>query len=284
MKNESGKALLQARGLTAKVSGVPILKGLDLTVRPGEIHAIMGPNGSGKSTFAKVIAGHPSYEVTGGTLEFDGQDLLAIEPEERARRGVFLGFQYPVEIPGVTNSAFLRLAYNTVQGARGKDELDPLEFDDFIRQKMKLLDMDPAFLGRSVNEGFSGGEKKRNEILQLAVLEPRLAILDETDSGLDIDALRVVANGVNSLVRPDNAFVLVTHYQRLLNYIVPDYVHVMEGGRIIRTGGKELALELENRGYDWVVQAARGADGSVNVSEGNAGSPPRPPLHTPTAS
>jgi len=284
MKNESGKALLQARGLTAKVSGVPILKGLDLTVRPGEIHAIMGPNGSGKSTFAKVIAGHPSYEVTGGTLEFDGQDLLAIEPEERARRGVFLGFQYPVEIPGVTNSAFLRLAYNTVQGARGKDELDPLEFDDFIRQKMKLLDMDPAFLGRSVNEGFSGGEKKRNEILQLAVLEPRLAILDETDSGLDIDALRVVANGVNSLVRPDNAFVLVTHYQRLLNYIVPDYVHVMEGGRIIKTGGKELALELENRGYDWVVQAARGADGSVNVSEGNAGSPPRPPLLTPTAS
>jgi Fe-S cluster assembly ATP-binding protein len=284
MKNESGKALLQARGLTAKVSGVPILKGLDLTVRPGEIHAIMGPNGSGKSTFAKVIAGHPSYEVTGGTLEFDGQDLLAIEPEERARRGVFLGFQYPVEIPGVTNSAFLRLAYNTVQGARRKDELDPLEFDDFIRQKMKLLDMDPAFLGRSVNEGFSGGEKKRNEILQLAVLEPRLAILDETDSGLDIDALRVVANGVNSLVRPDNAFVLVTHYQRLLNYIVPDYVHVMEGGRIIKTGGKELALELENRGYDWVVQAARGADGSVNVSEGNAGSPPRPPLLTPTAS
>ena len=250
----TGKVLLEVRGLTANVAGVPILKGIDLTVREGEIHAIMGPNGSGKSTFAKVLAGHPAYEVTGGTVQFRGSDLLTVEPEERARAGIFLGFQYPVEIPGVSNSAFLRLAYNTVHGARGKDELDPLEFDDFIREKMKLLDMDPAFLDRSVNEGFSGGEKKRNEILQLAVLEPILAILDETDSGLDIDALRVVAAGVNSLLRSDNGFVLVTHYQRLLNYIVPHYVHVMESGRIIKTGGKDLALELESRGYDWVVE------------------------------
>ena len=262
MKNENGKILLEVRGLTANVSGVQILKGLSLTVREGEIHAIMGPNGSGKSTFAKVLAGHPAYEVTGGTVGFQGQDLLSIEAEERARAGVFLGFQYPVEIPGVTTSAFLRLAYNTVQGARGREELDPLEFDDYIREKLKLLDMAPAFLDRNVNEGFSGGEKKRNEILQMAVLEPTLAILDETDSGLDIDALRVVANGVNSLQRPDNACVLVTHYQRLLNYIVPDYVHVMEGGRIIKTGGKELALELESRGYDWVVDEYRARERS----------------------
>jgi Fe-S cluster assembly ATP-binding protein len=253
MRNDGGRVLLEVRGLTANVSGIVILKGIDLTVREGEVHAIMGPNGSGKSTFAKALAGHPAYEVTGGTVVFDGQDLFAMQPEERARGGLFLGFQYPVEIPGVTNSAFLRLAYNTVQGARGKDELDPLEFDDFIREKLKLLDMDPAFLDRSVNEGFSGGEKKRNEILQLATLEPKLAVLDETDSGLDIDALRVVANGVNQLRKPDNACVLVTHYQRLLNYIVPDYVHVMESGRIIKTGGKELALELESRGYEWVV-------------------------------
>ncbi|HYC48774.1 MAG TPA: Fe-S cluster assembly ATPase SufC [Burkholderiales bacterium] len=280
--------MLEVRGLTANVAGVQILKGLDLTVRAGEIHAIMGPNGSGKSTFAKVLAGHPSYELTGGTVLFEGRDLLTIEAEERARAGIFLGFQYPVEIPGVTNSAFLRLAYNTVQGARGKDELDPLEFDDFIREKMKLLDMDPAFLDRSVNEGFSGGEKKRNEILQLATLEPTLAILDETDSGLDIDALRVVANGVNSLVRADNAFVLVTHYQRLLNYIVPQYVHVMEGGRIIKTGGKELALELESRGYDWVLDEYKAAqhaalNSPVNDSEDNPGFPPRPPFPTPTS-
>jgi Fe-S cluster assembly ATP-binding protein len=252
----NAKVLLEVRNLRANVAGVEILKGMNLTVKTGEIHAIMGPNGSGKSTFAKVIAGHPAYEVTGGEALFDGRNLFELEAEERARAGVFLGFQYPVEIPGVTNSAFLRLAYNTLQGARGKEELDPLEFDDLVREKMKGLEMDPAFLDRSVNEGFSGGEKKRNEILQMAILEPLLSILDETDSGLDIDALRIVAGGVNRLQNPDSACVLVTHYQRLLNYIVPDYVHVMDDGRIIKTGGKSLALELEERGYDWVVKAA----------------------------
>jgi Fe-S cluster assembly ATP-binding protein len=244
--------LLEIRGLRSTVNGIEILKGIDLTVKSGEVHAIMGPNGSGKSTLAKVVAGHPSYEVTAGTIRFEGGDLLALTPEERARTGVFLGFQYPIEVPGVANSQFLRLAYNTLQAQRGKDELDPLEFDDFVREKMKLLDMHPDFLERSVNEGFSGGEKKRNEILQMALLDPRLAILDETDSGLDIDALRVVAAGINKLAHKDNAIVLVTHYQRLLNYIVPDYVHVMDDGRIVKTGGKELALELETRGYDWV--------------------------------
>lgn len=253
MTGKNAKILLQVRNLAATVAGVEILKGINLTVRAGEVHAIMGPNGSGKSTFAKVLAGHPAYEVRGGEVLLDGQDVFAMAPEERARAGIFLGFQYPVEIPGVSNSAFMRLAYNTVQGARGRDELDPLEFDDYVREKMKLLEMDPGFLDRSVNDGFSGGEKKRNEILQMALLEPRLAILDETDSGLDIDALRVVAGGVNHLRSADNAIVLVTHYQRLLNYIVPDYVHVMDGGRIIKTGGRELALELETRGYDWVV-------------------------------
>lgn len=248
--------LLDVRDLRATVNGIEILKGMNLTVRAGEVHAIMGPNGSGKSTFAKALAGHPAYEITGGTAHLDGRDLFELPAEERSRAGLFLGFQYPVEIPGVGNAQFLRLAYNTVQGGRGKDELDPLEFDDFVREKMKLLEMDPAFLDRSVNEGFSGGEKKRNEILQMALLEPRLAFLDETDSGLDIDALRVVANGVNKLAGPDNAIVLVTHYQRLLNYIVPDYVHVMERGRLIKTGGKELALELESRGYDWIATAA----------------------------
>jgi len=252
----NAKVLLEIRGLRAKVAGVEILKGIDLTVRPGEMHAVMGRNGSGKSTFAKALAGHPAYEVSGGTVAFDGKDLFALQPEERARRGLFLAFQYPVEIPGVSNSAFLRLAYNTMQAARGGDELDPLEFDDYVRGKMKLLEMDPGFLDRSVNDGFSGGEKKRNEILQMALLEPRLAVLDETDSGLDIDALRVVAAGVNRLRGPDNAVVLVTHYQRMLNYIVPDYVHVMEGGRILKTGSKDLALELENRGYDWIKAAA----------------------------
>jgi Fe-S cluster assembly ATP-binding protein len=256
MIRDNAPTLLEVRGLRANVAGVEILKGLDFTVRAGEIHAIMGPNGSGKSTFAKVLAGHPAYEVTGGTALFEGRDLFALAAEDRARAGLFLGFQYPVEIPGVLNSQFLRLAYNTVQTQRGKDELDPLEFDDFVREKMKLLEMDPAFLERSVNTGFSGGEKKRNEILQLALLDPRLAFLDELDSGLDIDALRVVAGGVNKLVTPDNACVLVTHYQRLLNYVAPDYVHVMEAGRIIKTAGRELALELETRGYDWVAKAA----------------------------
>jgi Fe-S cluster assembly ATP-binding protein len=256
MIGSGARTLLDVRNLSAKVAGVEILKGISLVVRAGEVHAIMGPNGSGKSTFAKALAGHPAYAITGGEASFDGRNLLDLPAEERARAGLFLGFQYPVEIPGVLNAQFLRLAYNTIQAARGKDELDPLEFDDFVRERMKLLDMDPAFLDRSVNEGFSGGEKKRNEILQMALLEPKLAFLDETDSGLDIDALRVVANGVNRLVTPDNAVVLVTHYQRMLNYIVPDYVHVMEGGRIIKTGGKDLALELERRGYDWVAKEA----------------------------
>ena len=257
MINGNAPILLEVRDLSASVDGHDILHGIDLTVRAGEVHAIMGPNGSGKSTFAKVLAGHPAYEVTGGEVIFEGRNLLDLSPEDRARAGVFLGFQYPVEIPGVTNSAFMRLAYNTVCGARGKEELDPLEFDDFIREKMKLLEMDPGFLERSLNAGFSGGEKKRNEILQMAILEPRLSILDETDSGLDIDALRVVANGVNQLHTADDAIVLVTHYQRLLNYIEPDYVHVMENGRIIKTGDKTLALELEKRGYEWVTEEYR---------------------------
>jgi Fe-S cluster assembly ATP-binding protein len=258
---QDSKTLLEVRGLRATVNGIEILKGMDITVKSGEIHAIMGPNGSGKSTFAKVLAGHPAYEVTAGTVAFEGKNLFELKPEERARAGLFLGFQYPIEIPGVANSQFLRLAYNTVQIERGKDELDPLEFDDFVREKMKLLEMNPDFLDRSVNEGFSGGEKKRNEILQMALLEPRLAILDETDSGLDIDALRVVAGGVNQLANKDNGTVLVTHYQRLLNYITPDYVHVMESGSIIKTGSKELALELESRGYDWVSVERKAAAG-----------------------
>ena len=259
MINKGSKILLEVKNLKAQVTGVAgtnILKGVNLTVRAGEVHAIMGINGSGKSTFSKVLAGHPDYTVTGGTAIFSGSDLFALVPEERARAGLFLAFQYPVEIPGVSNSALLRLAYNTLQTERGLEELDPLEFDDLVQQKIKVVEMDASFLARSVNEGFSGGEKKRNEILQMAILEPKLAILDETDSGLDIDALRIVAKGVNSLLSADNAVVMVTHYQRLLNYIVPDYVHVMDGGRIVRTGGKELAQELEARGYDWLRAAA----------------------------
>ena len=266
---QDSKTLLEVRGLRATVNGIEILKGLDFTVKSGEVHAIMGPNGSGKSTFAKVLAGHTAYEVTGGSVLFEGKNLFELAPEERARAGVFLAFQYPIEIPGVANSQFLRLTYNTVQAQRGKEELDPLEFDDFVREKMKLLEMSHDFLDRSVNEGFSGGEKKRNEILQMALLDPRLAILDETDSGLDIDALRIVSQGVNQLANKDNAIVLVTHYQRLLTYIVPDFVHVMESGRIIKTGGKDLALELETRGYDWVA-AERQAASETRVAEGAA--------------
>ncbi|MFA6902081.1 MAG: Fe-S cluster assembly ATPase SufC [Gallionellaceae bacterium] len=236
-----------------------MLKNMNFTLKGGEIHAIMGLNGSGKSTFSKVLAGHPDYEITSGTVLFEGKNLLEMEPEERARAGLFLAFQYPIEIPGVGNSQFLRLMYNTVQTHRGKEELDPLEFDDFVREKMKLLEMREDFLDRSVNAGFSGGEKKRNEILQMAMLEPSLAILDETDSGLDIDALRIVAQGVNQLANKDNAIIMVTHYQRLLNYIVPDFVHVMVDGRIIKSGGKELALELESRGYNWVSDEYKAA-------------------------
>jgi Fe-S cluster assembly ATP-binding protein len=250
---ENSPTILSVQGLRASINGTEILKGIDLTVKSGEIHAIMGLNGSGKSTLAKVLAGHSTYEVTAGAVQFEGKNLLELPPEERARAGLFLAFQYPIEIPGVANTQFLRLAYNTVQAQRGKEELDPLEFDDFVREKMKLLEMRPDFLDRSVNEGFSGGEKKRNEILQMALLEPKLSILDETDSGLDIDALKIVANGVNRITNKDNATILVTHYQRLLDYIVPDFVHVMQAGRIVMTGGKELALELETRGYDWIT-------------------------------
>ncbi|MBS1734357.1 MAG: Fe-S cluster assembly ATPase SufC [Bacteroidetes bacterium] len=250
---ENSSTILSVEGLRASINGTEILKGIDLTVKSGEIHAIMGLNGSGKSTLAKVLAGHSAYEVTAGAVQFEGKNLLELPPEERARAGLFLAFQYPIEIPGVANTQFLRLAYNTVQAQRGKEELDPLEFDDFVREKMKLLEMRPDFLDRSVNEGFSGGEKKRNEILQMALLEPKLSILDETDSGLDIDALKIVANGVNRITNKDNATILVTHYQRLLDYIVPDFVHVMQAGRIVMTGGKELALELETRGYDWIT-------------------------------
>jgi Fe-S cluster assembly ATP-binding protein len=248
--------VLEIRNLHAVIDGKEILRGIDLTVKAGEIHAIMGPNGSGKSTLAKVLAGHPDYEVTQGEVIYQGKNLLEIEPDERAREGVFLAFQYPIEIPGVSNANFLRMAYNEKAKHDGRDELDPLEFDDLFREKMKIVEMDTSFINRSVNEGFSGGEKKRNEILQMAVLEPKLAVLDETDSGLDIDALRIVANGVNQLANKDNAIILVTHYQRLLNYIEPHFVHVLYKGRIAKSGGKELALELEQKGYDWLKAAA----------------------------
>ncbi|KYC40452.1 Fe-S cluster assembly ATPase SufC [Scytonema hofmannii PCC 7110] len=251
---ENSEVVLSVRDLTANVDGTPILKSVNLEVRLGEIHAIMGPNGSGKSTFSKVLAGHPAYKVTGGEIIFQGQNLLEMEPEERARTGIFLAFQYPLEIPGVSNLDFLRVAYNSRQKARGLEELDTFDFDDLVEQKLEVVKMNPAFLNRSVNEGFSGGEKKRNEILQMALLEPKLAILDETDSGLDIDALKIVANGVNQLTSAENATIMITHYQRLLNYIVPDYVHVMARGQIITSGGKELALELESRGYEWVLE------------------------------
>ena len=246
--------MLDIKDLYAKAGDRDILRGISLTVAPGEVHAIMGPNGSGKSTLAQVLAGNPAYEVTGGSATFEGKDLLSLPPEERAQAGVFLAFQYPVEIPGVSNAYFLRSAYNSIREARGLDEVDPLDFLDYMEKKLELVDMDTEMLSRSVNMGFSGGEKKRNEILQMAVLEPKLALLDETDSGLDIDALRIVANGVNALKRPDNATIIVTHYQRLLNYIVPDYVHVLAHGRIVKSGDKSLALELEAKGYDWLVE------------------------------
>src|SRR6201989_3274921 len=246
-------SLLVIKDLEARVGDKPILKGLSLTVEAGSIHAVMGPNGSGKSTLAQVLAGNPAYEVTAGSVTYEGHDLLALAPEERAQKGIFLAFQYPIEIPGVSNAYFLRAAYNEIRKAHGEEEVDPLEFADLMEEKLKLVEMDSAMLTRSVNQGFSGGEKKRNEILQMAVLQPKLGILDETDSGLDIDALRIVADGVNKLKRPDNATIVVTHYQRLLNYIVPDFVHVLANGQILKSGGKDLALQLEDKEYDWVT-------------------------------
>ena len=246
--------MLEIKGLKANVGEKEILKGISLSVGKGEVHAIMGPNGSGKSTLAQVLAGNPAFEVTGGSMKFEGKELAELAPEERAQAGIFLAFQYPVEIPGVSNAYFLRSAYNEVRKARGEEEVDPMEFVGIVEEKLKLVDMDADMLNRSVNTGFSGGEKKRNEILQLAVLEPKLAILDETDSGLDIDALRTVADGVNQLRSKNRSFVVVTHYQRLLNYIVPDYVHVLSQGRIVKSGDKKLALELEEKGYDWITR------------------------------
>jgi Fe-S cluster assembly ATP-binding protein len=252
---ENSDIILTVKDLTANVDGTQILKGLNLEIKAGEIHAIMGPNGSGKSTFSKILAGHPDYEVTGGEVIFKGQNLLELEPEDRSLTGIFLAFQYPIEIPGVSNLDFLRVAYNSHRKHRGLEELDTFDFEDLVNEKLDVVKMNPAFLDRSVNEGFSGGEKKRNEILQMALLEPALAILDETDSGLDIDALKTVASGVNQLAKPDNAILMITHYQRLLDYIIPDFIHVMQGGRILTSGGKELALELEERGYDWAIEA-----------------------------
>jgi Fe-S cluster assembly ATP-binding protein len=247
-KNE----LLRIQDLHVSVDSTPVLKGINLTVRAGEIHAIMGKNGSGKSTLAKVIAGHPAYKINSGDVLFEGKSILDQEPEDRARSGIFLGFQYPVEIPGVSNLDFLRLSCNSRRKFQGLNELDPLEFFEFISSRLDIVEMDPAFLNRNVNEGFSGGEKKRNEILQMALLDIKLGILDETDSGLDIDALKIVSSGVNKLSNTSNSILLITHYQRLLDYIKPDYVHVMQDGKIVLTGDKTLALELENKGYDWI--------------------------------
>ena len=249
-------SMLEIKNLTANAGDKEILKGISLTVNPGEVHAIMGPNGSGKSTLAQVLAGHPAYTVTGGQVLYEGEDLFELEPEERAQKGIFLAFQYPVEVPGVSNAYFLRAAYNEIRKSRGLEEVDPMDFIDLLEEKLKVVEWGPEIMQRSVNHGFSGGEKKRNEILQMAVLEPRLAILDETDSGLDIDALKLVANGVNAMRSPERAIIVVTHYQRLLNYIVPDFVHVLTDGRIVRSGGKELALELEEKGYgSWTEPA-----------------------------
>jgi Fe-S cluster assembly ATP-binding protein len=255
--------VLVINDLHAGIGDREILRGITLRVNAGEVHAVMGPNGSGKSTLAQVLAGNPSYEVTGGSVMYNGQNLLELDPEVRAQNGIFLAFQYPVEIPGVSNAYFLRSAYNEIRKANGQEEVDPLEFLDLVEDRLKLVDMDQSMLSRSVNQGFSGGEKKRNEIFQMAVLQPRLAILDETDSGLDIDALRIVAQGVNKLRSPDNATIVVTHYQRLLNYIVPDFVHVLANGRIVKSGGKELALELEEKGYDWIQSSTPAAAGAV---------------------
>lgn len=254
--------MFEIKELYADIEGKPILKGFNLKVKPGEIHAIMGPNGAGKSTLAKVLAGHPSYTVTGGEVLFKGQNLLEMEPEERAHAGLFMSFQYPVEIPGVSNIQFLRTAYNSNRKARGQTELSLQDFEKLLLEKMALMDIKPEFKERSINEGFSGGEKKRNEILQMAVLNPTLAILDETDSGLDIDAMRVVAAGVNQLMNPEMGLILITHYQRLLDYIIPNYVHVMLDGKIVQSGGPELAHELEEKGYDWLNEPSReGAGG-----------------------
>jgi Fe-S cluster assembly ATP-binding protein len=247
--------MLDIRNLQVRGGGKEILRGIDLSVHAGEVHAIMGPNGSGKSTLARVLAGHPDYEVTGGAILYKGRDLLEMDPDERAREGLFMAFQYPVEIAGVNNAYFLKAALNAKRKHQGLPELDAMEFMGLIREKAKLLEIDQGMLSRAVNEGFSGGEKKRNEIFQMALLEPKLAILDETDSGLDIDALKIVAAGVNAMRAPDRAIIVVTHYQRLLDYIVPDYVHVLSGGRIVKSGGKELALELERRGYGWIEAA-----------------------------
>jgi Fe-S cluster assembly ATP-binding protein len=244
--------MIEIKNLHASVNGKEILKGINLKVNAGEVHAIMGPNGSGKSTLAQVLSGHPAYTVTQGEVIFEGQNLLELEPEKRAHAGVFLAFQYPVEIPGVSNSYFLKAGLNEIRKSRGEEELDSMQFLKMLKVKMKVVEMDPSFIHRPVNEGFSGGEKKRNEILQMAVIEPKLAILDETDSGLDIDALKIVSSGVNKLKTPQNATIVVTHYQRLLNYIVPDFVHVLVNGRIVKSGGKELAMELEANGYDFI--------------------------------
>ena len=253
------KPMLEIKGLRASAGDKEILRGIDLTVNAGEVHAVMGPNGSGKSTLAQVLAGHPAYEVTAGQVLYEGKDLLDMDPEERAQAGVFLAFQYPVEIPGISNAYFLRAAYNEIRKARGLEEVDSMDFLDLLEEKLRLVEWGPEIMSRAVNSGFSGGEKKRNEILQMAVLEPKLAILDETDSGLDIDALRIVANGVNALRRPDRATVVVTHYQRLLNHIIPDRVHVLSAGRIVKSGGKELAHELEARGYEWLEEGVGAA-------------------------
>src|SRR3989440_9404031 len=260
-------SLLEIRGLTASVGDKPILRGIDLRLDVGQVHAVMGPNGSGKSTLAQVLAGNPAYEVTGGSVTYDGKDLLEMDPEVRAQSGIFLAFQYPVEIPGVSNAYFLRAAYNEIRKARGEEEIDSMDFIDLLEEKLKLVEWEPEIMSRAVNSGFSGGEKKRNEILQMAVLDPDLAVLDETDSGLDIDALRIVAEGVNKLHSPEKAAIVVTHYQRLLNYIIPDFVHVLSGGRIVKEGGKELALELEEKGYDW-LKTANGASATAGPQAG----------------